>query len=148
MSLIAHYPLNGDTLDYSGNGYHGTIYGAVTTSTIGKIGSCHVFTNNSYIKTTSTPTVNSNMTFAAWIYPTDLGTGTTGQTIKGILSNHNHPSFANATLFLYGSSLRVEFGFTDDTRSAGLNAGTVVVNVAEPPDTTPPAAIILFVSKR
>ena len=39
MSLIAHYPLNGDTLDYSGNGNNATNYGAVVDDS-GKIGKC------------------------------------------------------------------------------------------------------------
>lgn len=42
MSLIAWYPLNGDTRDYSGNNLHLTNNGA-TINTSGKIGSCYEF---------------------------------------------------------------------------------------------------------
>ena len=42
MSLIAWYPLNGDTKDYSGNNFHLTNNGA-TVDTSGKIGSCYRF---------------------------------------------------------------------------------------------------------
>lgn len=42
MSLIAWWPLNGDTLDYSGNGNHGVNNGA-TIDNNGKIGKCYDF---------------------------------------------------------------------------------------------------------
>lgn len=45
MSLIAWYPLNGDTKDYSGNAYNLTNNGA-TSNASGKIGSCYEFTSN------------------------------------------------------------------------------------------------------
>lgn len=51
MSLIAWYPLNGDTNDYSGNNYHLTNNGA-TNNASGKIGSCYEFDK----------TLNANMT--------------------------------------------------------------------------------------
>ena len=50
MSLIAWYPLNGDTKDYSGNNFHLTNNGA-TVDTSGKIGSCYLtnHVNNKYL---------------------------------------------------------------------------------------------------
>ena len=45
MSLIAWYPLNGDTKDYSGNAYNLTNNGA-TSNASGKIGSCYEFTSH------------------------------------------------------------------------------------------------------
>ena len=42
MALIAWYPLNGDTKDYSGNAYNLTNNGA-TSNASGKIGSCYEF---------------------------------------------------------------------------------------------------------
>ena len=42
MALIAHYPLNGDTKDYSGYGNDGVNIGAVVSNT-GKIGGCYKF---------------------------------------------------------------------------------------------------------
>lgn len=44
MSLIAWYPLNGDTLDYAGN-YNATNNGA-TINNDGKIGKCYEFEEN------------------------------------------------------------------------------------------------------
>ena len=46
MSLIAWYPLNGDTKDYSGNGYHLNNVGA-SVSASGKIGSAYDFNGTS-----------------------------------------------------------------------------------------------------
>jgi len=42
MGLIAHWPLNGDLLDISGNDHTATNHGAVV-DTAGKIGSCYIF---------------------------------------------------------------------------------------------------------
>ncbi|MGL4877926.1 hypothetical protein [Paraclostridium dentum] len=51
MSLIAWYPLNGDTKDYSGNGYD-LINNGATVNNAGKIGKCYNFktTNKANMK--------------------------------------------------------------------------------------------------
>ena len=43
MSLIAWYPLNGDTNDYSGNNYHLTNNSNLPVSEYGKIGKTYDF---------------------------------------------------------------------------------------------------------
>jgi hypothetical protein len=49
MSIICHFPLNGDTLDYSGNANHAVNYNAVISDN-GKIGKCYSFNGTtSYI---------------------------------------------------------------------------------------------------
>ncbi|MCP4415219.1 MAG: hypothetical protein GY805_01260 [Chloroflexi bacterium] len=46
--LIAYYPFNGNANDESGNGYHGTIYGAtLTTDRLGNSDSAYKFNGNS-----------------------------------------------------------------------------------------------------
>ena len=53
MALIAHYPLNGDLNDISGNDYHLTNYGA-TVDNNGKIGKCYNFDGSGDVSGTPT----------------------------------------------------------------------------------------------
>lgn len=69
MGLLAHWPLNGNTNDTTGNGYNGSIIGTLNT-TDGKIGSTYIFTN-----TNNGVNINNNFvglrqyTMTAWINP-------------------------------------------------------------------------------
>lgn len=77
MSLIAWYPLNGDTKDYSGNAYNLTNNGA-TSNASGKIGSCYEFTSNvpmNYVGWMFPKgDILKDFTASAWIYPTETPT--------------------------------------------------------------------------
>lgn len=75
MSLIAWYPLNGDTNDYSGNNYHLTNNSNLPVSEYGKIGKTYDFNlkkpmiyNGWILPRDSTW---NNFTITAWIYPTE-----------------------------------------------------------------------------
>lgn len=77
MSLIAWYPLNGDTKDYSGNNFHLTNDGA-TVDARGKIGSCYNFVSLKPMNYTGwilpQGTTWKDFTVSAWIYPTETPT--------------------------------------------------------------------------
>lgn len=66
MSLIAWYPLNGDTKDYSGNNNH-IVSGTYTEDVKGKIGKCFVAggTFETVLKTPiTTNKLNDNVTIS------------------------------------------------------------------------------------
>lgn len=70
MALIAHYPLNGDTKDYSGYGNDGVSTGAVVSNT-GKIGGSYKF--DGVTSGVNIPSVNyvgmEVYSMAAWVKP-------------------------------------------------------------------------------
>lgn len=75
MALIAWYPLNGDTKDYSGNDYHLTNNANLPVSEYGKIGKTYDFNlkkpmiyNGWILPRDSTW---NDFTITAWIYPTE-----------------------------------------------------------------------------
>lgn len=71
MSLICWYPLNGDTLDYSGNNNHATNNGA-TIDANGKIGSCYSFDGiNNSISIPWQPTPDFSV--CMWFYKSEWG---------------------------------------------------------------------------
>lgn len=69
MALIAHWPLNGDILDYSGNGFHLTNNGS-TINNEGKIGKCYEFNGtNNYLNLNKFPLYQEEeITFSFWCY--------------------------------------------------------------------------------
>lgn len=73
MSLIAWWPLNGDTLDYSGNGNHGVNNGA-TIDNNGKIGKCYDFDGSKTcdISTSNLDIHTESFSVAMWVYYRDF----------------------------------------------------------------------------
>lgn len=74
MALVAWYPLNGDTLDYSGNKNHATNNGAVIDDN-GKIGKCYSFDGaDDYMSVSDSSDLNlrGSFTLAAWVYLDDV----------------------------------------------------------------------------
>lgn len=72
MALIAWYPLNGDTKDYSGNNNH-IVSGTYTEDVKGKIGKCFVAggTFETVLKTPiTTNKLSDNVTISFWIFNT------------------------------------------------------------------------------
>lgn len=70
--LIAYYPLDGNADDASGNGNHGTVFGAVlTTDALGRENSAYEFNGlNTYITVPNSDTIsspNTELTMIAWI---------------------------------------------------------------------------------
>jgi hypothetical protein len=126
MSLLAWYRLDGNALDSSGNNFHAAANnGSYST---GKIGSAYLFSNvNNSVVSNSDLTINGNISFSVWCRPSDLTTPTEDSvTIRGVISNLNHSSFANFSMFVLSSRLRVHVGFTDNTRSDVLTGSTVI----------------------
>lgn len=120
MSLILHLPLIDNTLDYSGNNNHGVSYNADSVP-FGRFGSSYLFGDNKSVRT-GVISHYGDITLSAWVYPTDLTTIVDSATIRGIISNHNHPIFSNFTMFFSNSKLSVHMGFTDNTRSYGITS--------------------------
>jgi hypothetical protein len=80
--MIAHWPLTGNTNDYSGSGNNGTP--ANITYTTGKIGQAGSFNGTSSLITTgiSQAALNQEFTLSAWIYPT------AGNNYRGVMGDH------------------------------------------------------------
>lgn len=118
MGLTLWWRLDGNGNDSSGNGNTGTITNA-TSSANGKIGSAYFFNNNNAsVVTGSNLDLSGDISFSAWIYPTDLTTQTEDSaTIRGIVSNLNHPSYSGFSMYIWNSVLRVHVGYTDNTRA-------------------------------
>lgn len=123
MSLILHYPLNGDILDYSGNG-NNAIYNNAILDDNGKIGKCYSFGDNKSIYT-DVIDFHGDISFALWIYP--LGDGIESN-FGGLLSNHCHTSSpANFTINRYNDGkISIDAGFIDGTRSDGIKTESTI----------------------
>ena len=74
MSLLAWYPLNGDTKDYSGNNRHMNS-NKIKIDSQGKIGQCYNFDGTAIMFNEgwnlNTGNIYDNFTATAWIYPTE-----------------------------------------------------------------------------
>ena len=81
MALVAWYKLNGNVLDSTVNGNHGTIVGSPTVVNDGPFGSCYLFnpdTNDRItINNLSSFIYNTPFSISAWIKTAGLGTGQT-----------------------------------------------------------------------
>ena len=80
--LVAYYPFNGTTDDESGNGNHGTNYGAVfVADRYGKPESAIHFTGQEYIEVRNTYDLNlvNDFSIAAWIKPEQANTNNSSQ---------------------------------------------------------------------
>jgi hypothetical protein len=103
--LVAHYPLDGDVLDVSGNGHHGVNTGV--TFQPARIGLGAVFDGNSsrHVRVDTFPEIRSNLTVATFFKPQQLlpsgagspliGQGLTTQSAYTLFVNY---SFVNGLL--------------------------------------------------
>jgi hypothetical protein len=68
--LVAYYPFNGNANDESGNGNHGTVYGAtLTTDRFGNANSAYSFDGeNDYIKASADNLPTAERTVSLWFY--------------------------------------------------------------------------------
>ena len=93
MSLIGHWPLNGNTNDYSGNENHMELVGSssvIQESDQGKLGKSYerklsAASPHSYLRSVKKVDISGSFSMAAWIKATEVTTAA-----NGILSNHNH----------------------------------------------------------
>lgn len=127
MALKIWWRLDGNGSDSSGNGNTGTITNAASTSS-GRVGSAYTFSNNNAsVVTSGNVELRGDISLSAWVYPTDLTTPTEdGATIRGVVSNLNHPSTANFSMFIRNSRPYVHVGYTDGTRADDLISDTVL----------------------
>ncbi len=99
MALIAWYPLNGDTKDYSGNGNHllnGNFNGNLQETDNGKIGRAWerpVAQNGAdYFRTTNKIYLSADFTMACWAKVSECDMGTA----NGLFTNHSHADNSGA----------------------------------------------------
>lgn len=91
MSLVAWYPLSGDTNDYSGNEHHLEIVNGsnpIVLTNTGKTGKSYykpVTRDSSCMKTKRTIDVSGDVSMSCWAYIED-----NDQAVGGLVSNHNH----------------------------------------------------------
>lgn len=116
MSLIAWYPLNGDTLDYSGNGVVSTITTNPIYSGDGKIGRC--MTTGAF--TLPSGVLNKNLqSICFWYYNTQSAPSTTG----------SHQISGGSTryygLWSYPNNNDLHYSFYDETTKTNKIAGVV-----------------------
>ena len=74
QGLLVHYPFNGNTLDASGNAYHGTVNGNAVYSSdpFGNAGQAYDFNGNNHIDLPSSSSLQPNqfpVTISTWIRP-------------------------------------------------------------------------------
>jgi uncharacterized protein (TIGR02145 family)/gliding motility-associated-like protein len=81
--LVAYYPFNGNANDESGNGHHGTNYGAsLTADRFGNPNSAYYFNGNAMIEIVDAPDLNvptGKISISAWAYK--IGNYTQGHII-------------------------------------------------------------------
>lgn len=131
MSLIAWYPLSGDTNDYSGNENHLEIINGtnqIILSDTGKTGKSYykpVASDASYMKTKRTIDVNGDVSMSCWAYVEETNNGG----LAGLVSNHNHNINMGWGINCTGSGenlcFTVNIGY-GDTREYNLKKSKVV----------------------
>lgn len=122
MSLLAWYPLNGDTKDYSGNGNHilNTDTATCTINTEGKIGQCYKFngTKDGELETPISSSQLKDFTICFWLFNVE----TNSKSLFG--SNINYDS-RGINFYLYPNNT----DFHWSTRQSGYDWSTYVQNV-------------------
>lgn len=127
--LEAHYPLNGNAEDSSGNGYDGTVHGAIpTTDRFGNANAAIYFDgSDDYVSTGfgNSVTYPHGFTIQAWVKPADTGDGKGGLVIsRGNVAGDAHSEFIGlyavgprglATMFLYANDPSTHTGAYSDT---------------------------------
>ena len=122
MSLLAWYPLNGDTKDYSGNGNHilNTDTATCTINTEGKIGQCYKFngTKDGELETPISSSQLKDFTICFWLFNVE----TNSKSLFG--SNIN---FASRGINFYLYPNNTDFHWA--TYQSGYDWSTYVQNV-------------------
>ncbi|MBN2747718.1 MAG: VCBS repeat-containing protein [Bacteroidales bacterium] len=94
--LVTSYPFNGNANDESGNGNHGTVYGAtLTTDRFGNDSSAYFF-NGGYIHGTiqNFPIGNNTKSISAWVKPTGIWLNPTNGSARDIFVVGNNQTSA------------------------------------------------------
>jgi len=144
--LVGHWPLIGNTNDYSGYGNNATNFGATVSTTIGKIGSSYQFNGTSHYMTINNPVkAATNWTISFWfrrngsfawsdILTFDTGVDGTAARIEQSGSVTNQYFWFVATGFPSGSLLWVTDGdgiwehitlVVDDTTARSFKNGVL-----------------------
>jgi protein associated with RNAse G/E len=88
---VAYYPFNGNAIDESGNGNHGTVYGAtLSTDRFGNANKAYIFNNNSIQVANSSSLNPTTISISLWF----LSTGTNMNLIS-----KNNPNDATSVSF-------------------------------------------------
>ena len=125
--LVAYYPFNGNANDESGNGYHGAVNGAKSTTDFkGETNSAYSFDGDDDYITTSTilSNVKENFTFSVWVKPqTTENLNWTEGSIGGSSSQYKQPVIHPT----HGQS----YGEESNSAGAGLYVGSNGLIVVE-----------------
>ncbi len=109
--LVAAYLFNGNPDDSSGNGNHGTLYGATTpiTDRFGSANSAYRFNSkNDYIAVPGMGFSDTSFTLSAWIRVSTYATGTRtfirrGNHANYLLGTHNTAPYISGAVFVYSA---------------------------------------------
>lgn len=120
MSLIAWYPLSGDTNDYSGNENHLVVVNGtnpIVLSDTGKTGKAYykpVKAETSHLKSKNKIDVGGDITMSCWSYIED-----NDNSVAGIVSNHNHDTHSGWGMNCVGTGSALQYSVSigyDDGR--------------------------------
>ena len=121
--LVAYYPFSGNALDSSGNGFHGTLLGAIsTTDRSGKSNSAYRFIGNIKIGIPAlTPLNNSQkLTFSFWKRNTSVinnyaqGLNVLDFGGKFVINMGAMPLFKKDTIFIINNQAHISGGVKND----------------------------------
>lgn len=115
MSLVAWYPLNGNTNDYSGNQLHATNNGA-TIDNNGKIGKTYLFNGSNNILTPLNSDMFNQVSISFWVYNYNAGGA-------GLIGTHS----GGRTLNFYRYPTLNDFHWSTQG-SVGVDAGVLPFN--------------------
>ncbi|MCK9476352.1 MAG: LamG domain-containing protein [Candidatus Muirbacterium halophilum] len=130
VSLIAHYPLNGDTDDYSSNGFNATNSGAIIDNN-GKIGKCYSFDGAQMTTTipfSSYDPALTNSTMSCWLYiknltnfiPTIPFTTTGKKATENIIGYSSYGGLAISLEYTEAGLLSLYFSYRSSISSTGV----------------------------
>lgn len=111
--LVAYYPLNWDTQDYSGNGYHLTNIGAsLVADKNGKSESAYHFSGSDYLESTSVIGIGGgDITISVWYKPLSVAHSREVGGWAGIASTYNASSNTEYSVFHSGEGKDASFLF-------------------------------------
>ena len=118
--LVGAYLFNGNADDSSGNGNHGTLYGATTpiADRFGNANSAYRFSsNNDYIDVPGMALISTSFTISAWVKISTPGSSwlRRGNHANYILASANSPTNPFALNFTYSSNPPPNYGPNDIT---------------------------------
>ena len=128
IDLIAHYPLNGNTDDYSAYGNDLINNGAVIDNN-GKIGKCYSCNDLAdYFYSLNDVDLGGNISMFGWFFISSIS----DTTMSGIFTNHDYTVNANIGMNVYivGTQYKLtcSIGYMNETREYNLKLGNSLLD--------------------